>query len=127
MGRSRPAVTHVVEAVQPRLDLEAVLAHLLRILAVELAQQQHLEQAVKLPLRNLVPGSHAGLPRGSVAALLCPHANEEQRVVRHALVDEEAQVVAITQVLERLGGVLDRELGHVRPAEHVFEERTVQS
>lgn len=44
-------LTHVVEPVQPRLDLQAVGSDLRRILAVKLTQEEHFKQSVELALR----------------------------------------------------------------------------
>jgi len=77
-------------------------------------------------LGNLVLLTHARLPLGTRAALVGANVDEEQWVLGNPVADKVAQVVAVAQVLECLGRVLDRELGDVGTREHVLKDAGVE-
>ena len=48
------------------------------------------------------------------------------RIRKKALFDQEAKIVSVSQILECLGGIFDRQLGHVLSCQGVFEERGIE-
>lgn len=66
------------------------------------------------------------LPLGALNTRFGAHAVEEPWVVRHPLLNEVSQIIAIAQVFERLGWVLDRQLGHFWPRQTMLVQARVQ-
>ena len=109
----------MIVAIEPLLDEQSIRAHLgrRRLARAEIDEQGHLEHAAELAIGQLEPRARRRDPA---------------RVDGRGLADERAirqralEVGPIAQILERLGRILDGELGHVGSPERPLVDQPVQ-